>query len=73
MEEVNDTSLYKYTSEVIVEITGVDSNGEFATVSYQFAFDDKESVVRPKGDVDPQHKHRIEATLNDADYTLTES
>jgi hypothetical protein len=34
MEEVSDTKLYPYSTEVIVEVIGVDSQRDFAIVSY---------------------------------------
>jgi len=70
MEEVTDTKLYAYSTEVIVEVMGVDSQGDFAIVSYQFDYDDDETTVRAKEDVDPQHESHVEIALNEAGYTL---
>jgi len=73
MEEVTDTKLYEYTTEVIVEVMGTDSHGDFAMVSYQFAFGDEKGVVRAKADLEPEHEPHVESALDDAGYTLKRS
>jgi hypothetical protein len=73
MEEVTDTNVYKYTTEVVVEIIGVDSDGGFAMTSHQFAVTENESAVQPKGEFDPEDRRQIEAALEDAGYVLEES
>jgi hypothetical protein len=73
MEEVTDTKIYAYSTEVTVEIMGVDSRGDFAIVSYQFDFADDETTVRTKGELDPQHEPHIETALEKAGYTLIRS
>lgn len=70
MEDVTDTKLYKYENEVIVEILGTDSRGDFASVSYQFAFAEGDDAVRAEGEIDAQHTPHVETTLERAGYTL---
>lgn len=49
---------------------GVDSHGDFAIVSYQFSFDNDQTTLRVKGDIDPQHESYVESALEEAGYTL---
>ncbi|WP_251331388.1 hypothetical protein [Haloplanus pelagicus] len=70
MKEVTDTKIYAYSTEVTVEIMGVDSHGDFAIVSYQFSFDNDQTTLRVKGDIDPQHESYVESALEEAGYTL---
>lgn len=70
MEDVTDTKLYEYENEVIVEILGTDSRGDFAVVSYQFSFAEGNDVVRAKGEIDAQHTPHVETALERVGYTL---
>lgn len=73
MEDVTDTEAYKYGSEVVVEIRGLDTDGDFDVISYQFSIKSDESTVQPKGEFNPQYKNDIKTALGDAGYTLDES
>jgi hypothetical protein len=73
MEEVTGTKLYEYTTEVIVEIMGIDERGDFAITSYQFAFGDEKGTVRAKGDLDTPHEPHVERALEEAGYSLKQS
>lgn len=73
MENVTDTEIYKYKSEVVVEIRGVDSDGNFTVTSYRFSENVDGSTVQPKGEFEAQYKGEIETALEDAGYILDES
>lgn len=70
MEEVTDTKTHEYATELIVEVMGVDSHGDFDIVSYEFTFDDDRRGVRPRGEIDPQHQSHVVLALESAGYTL---
>ncbi|GAA0196543.1 hypothetical protein [Haladaptatus pallidirubidus] len=71
METITDTKTYEYTDEVIVKVMGVDEQGDFAIVSYQFTFvNDENTTVRPRGEIDPEHQSHVKTALADAGYTL---
>ncbi|MFC4989340.1 hypothetical protein [Saliphagus infecundisoli] len=73
MEEVTGTKLYEYTTEVIVEVMGIDSGGDFAVASYQFSYDNGEGIVRAKTNLESAHKPHVESALEDAGYTLKQT
>ncbi|WP_254544631.1 MULTISPECIES: hypothetical protein [Halobacteriales] len=74
MEEVTDTKTYEWADEVVVEVMGTDEQGEFAIVSYHFAFEDiQNATIRLQGEIEPEHESHIVAALSDAGYTLTTS
>lgn len=73
MQNATDTEVYKYKSEVVVEIRGVDSDGDFTVTSYQFSVPEDGSSVQPKGVFETQYVDKIETVLEDAGYILDES
>jgi hypothetical protein len=70
MEDVTDTKLYKYENEVIVELLGTDSRGDFAIVSYRFSFAEGDDVVRAKGEIGAQDTPHVETALERAGYAF---
>ena len=69
MDEVTDAEVYKYQSEVTVELFGTDNEGEFAIVSYNFDRKD-ETTVKPRGEIEPSHLSDVENALVKSGYTL---
>ncbi|WP_123622456.1 hypothetical protein [Halorubrum sp. CSM-61] len=63
MEEVTDTKLYEYTTEVIVEVIGIDNCSDCALGSYQFALSDRDGIIRSKADIEDEPVSHVESTL----------
>jgi hypothetical protein len=59
VEEVTDTKIYAYSTEVTVEIMGVDGHGDFAIVSRQFDTGDDETTLRAREELDPNTDHTL--------------
>jgi hypothetical protein len=58
---------YAYSTEVTVEIMGVDGHGDFVIVSYQFDTGDDETTLRAREELDPhQHGPHVETALEEA-------
>ena len=73
MEKVTDTEIFKYESEVVVELRGVDTDGDFTVTSYQFSVNADGSTVQAKGAFEPRFKNDIKTALEDAGYVLDDS
>ena len=70
MDEVTDTKVYEYQSEVTVEVMGTDSEGEFDIVSYHFDLDDDATTVQYRGEIDPVYRSDVEEALTTSGYRL---
>lgn len=70
MDEVTDTKVYEYHTQVTVEVTGTDERGEFAIVSYHFDVDDDGTTVRHRAEIEPSHLSHVERALTESDYAL---
>lgn len=69
---ITGSSVYTYASELIVELTGVDEEGDFVVLSYQFEYT-SDGIATPKQDVDREHVDDVRAGLSEAGYDWTES
>lgn len=65
--QISGSSVYRYAEELIVELTGVDGDGDFVVLSYQFDYTE-ESVVTPKQSVEQAHVDVVASGLDDAGY-----
>lgn len=71
METVTHTSGFPYRGELLIELTGLDANGEVVVRTYQFAYDeDQAKTVRPKGKIPTAHKPIVERVLDEHAYNL---
>lgn len=67
-EEILGTAAYPYAEEVLVEVTARDEEGYLVVHSYQFEYAD--DVVRPKEEVDPDHRAAVREALERKGYGL---
>ena len=70
MDEVTNTKVYEYQSEVTVEIMGADSGGEFTIVSYNFDLDDDGTTIQRRGDIESSHRPTVDTALEEAGYSF---
>lgn len=67
VERISGQSVYPYANELIVELTGVDEDGDFVVLSYQFSVADGDTVS-PKQPVEPRHTDVVRTALDEAGH-----
>jgi hypothetical protein len=68
--DVENTRVFDYRTEVIVELHGHTPDGEFEAVSYVFRVDaDDEGLRSPE--IDAAHEEVVREALAETDYALT--
>jgi hypothetical protein len=63
MDSFDGIRVIEYRDEVIVEVQGTDEHGEIDVISYQFAYEDKDRSISPKGSVEDDHETIVNETL----------
>jgi hypothetical protein len=72
LTEITDDSVFTFPDEILVELRGRTTDGEFVTHTYQFEpvlGTDKQ--VEPRGQINSAHEEALREILADAGYTLT--
>lgn len=69
--EINNTSVFAYRDELVVEVVGRGDRGHIDARSYQFGYDggSHERVV-PKHPIDDDHRSAVETALAEHGYQL---
>lgn len=71
--DVENTKVFDYQQEVIVELHGQTPEGEFEAVSYAFrVVSDGEEGLRP-AEVDAEHEEVVKEALAETDYSVREA
>jgi hypothetical protein len=65
--KITGESVFRFSGEVLVELTGRTPDGEFLTVSYEFSRDD--DIVEPRGEVRQDHVAAVRGALVEAGYS----
>lgn len=69
--EVTNTRVFDYRREVVVELHGRTSAGEFEVISYALTPDsDEETRLHSSEMVESTHEDRVRDTLDEEGYTL---
>lgn len=71
-ERITNCSVYTFSDELIVELTGEDEDGIIVALSYQFEYEHDRTTVQPKQPVDPEHASYVQDGLDDHGYDWVE-
>lgn len=70
---ITGRSVYTYADELIVELTGVDADGDLVALSFQFEYSEASETVTAKGPVDRAYRSEVSRGLADAGYSWTDA
>lgn len=65
---ITGRSVYTYADELIVELTGVDADGDFVVISFQFDYSEASETVTPKGPVERPYRTEVRRGLTEAGF-----
>lgn len=74
MTDVTTSEVYRFGSELLVELVGVGERGDVATITVEFdRVDDGSDRVTPREELSPDHEPHVRTALSEAGYSLSDS
>jgi hypothetical protein len=72
LHEITDHSVFTYPDEIIVELRGETTDGEFAAITYQFEpVQSGTERLKPRDSIDDDYEDAVRDVLVEAGYELT--